>query len=55
MAERRKRGELNPQVWPPVVDEDHFDTVATGAPTEQDTDVSADSAPAAHLTTDDLD
>ena len=25
IAERRANGELNPQVWPPVVDEDRFD------------------------------
>ena len=25
LAERRARGELNPQVWPPVVDEERFD------------------------------
>lgn len=25
IAERRARGELNPEVWPPIVDEDRFD------------------------------
>lgn len=29
LAERRARGELNPEVWPPVVDEERFDP-ATG-------------------------
>lgn len=28
MAERRANGELNPEVWPPVVDEDRFDVTA---------------------------
>ena len=28
-AARRERGELNPQTWPPIVDEERFD-VATG-------------------------
>jgi hypothetical protein len=32
LAERRTRGELNPQVWPPVVDGDAFEVSATGAP-----------------------
>ena len=25
IAERRAKGELNPEVWPPVVDQDRFD------------------------------
>ena len=25
IAERRANGELNPQVWPPVVDQERFD------------------------------
>ncbi|MGY1703543.1 hypothetical protein ACI79C_03140 [Geodermatophilus sp. SYSU D00697] len=28
LAERRERGELNPQAWPPVVDDERFDIVA---------------------------
>ena len=31
LAERRSRGELNPQAWPPVVDADSFDVSPTGA------------------------
>ncbi|MDP5184391.1 hypothetical protein QOZ88_17285 [Blastococcus sp. BMG 814] len=54
LADRRARGELNPQVWPPVIDGDAFEVSPVGAAT-------ADSAaPAAvpvpdHLTIDDLD
>jgi hypothetical protein len=33
LAERRARGELNPQTWPPVVDGDAFEVGAAGAPT----------------------
>jgi len=32
LAERRARGELNPDVWPPVVDGDAFEVAPTGAP-----------------------
>jgi hypothetical protein len=32
LAERRSRGELNPQTWPPVIDEDEFEVEAKGAP-----------------------
>ena len=31
LARRRPRGELNPQVWPPVVDGDAFEVVAAGS------------------------
>lgn len=31
LARRRARGELNPQVWPPVVDGDAFEVVAAGS------------------------
>ena len=31
LAERRERGELNPQVWPPVVDGDAFEVSPAGA------------------------
>jgi hypothetical protein len=34
LAGRRARGELNPQAWPPVVDDDRFDTVAAESPTD---------------------
>ncbi|PKW25728.1 hypothetical protein ATL31_0527 [Phycicoccus duodecadis] len=55
LAARRANGELNPQAWPPVIDEDHFDTVASGSPTE--TDAADESVPARPpgLTIDDLD
>ena len=33
LAARRHRGELNPQTWPPVVDEDAFEVTAYGAAT----------------------
>ncbi|NKY53390.1 hypothetical protein [Nocardia vermiculata] len=32
LAERRANGELNPQIWPPVVDADAFEVTAAGAP-----------------------
>ena len=32
LAERRARGELNPEVWPPVVNGDAFEVAAAGAP-----------------------
>lgn len=32
LADRRARGELNPQKWPPVVDVDAFEVSPTGAP-----------------------
>ena len=32
LAIRRSRGELNPDVWPPVVDGDDFEVTPTGAP-----------------------
>ena len=31
LAEQRSRGELNPQVWPPVVDTDGFQVIGAGA------------------------
>ncbi len=54
LAARRERGEMNPQTWPPVVDTDGFDIVATDAPTGDDVAVAASTAPA-DLTMDDLD
>jgi hypothetical protein len=53
LALRRQRGELNPQTWPPIIDEDQFDTVASGTPTAEGL-AGADSAPATNLTIDDL-
>lgn len=34
LAERRANGELNPQVWPPIVDEDRFDPSTGQDPAE---------------------
>jgi hypothetical protein len=53
LAERRARGELNPQAWPPVIDEDQFDTPAKDSPT--DATVASDEPRAEDLTIDDLD
>ena len=53
LADRRARGELNPETWPPVIDEDQFDAVADGSPTNATT-ASSDPVPD-HLTIDDLD
>ena len=53
LAARRARGELNPQVWPPIIDEDQFDVVAVDAPTDRDGDLVATTDPA--FTMDDLD
>jgi hypothetical protein len=52
LAERRSRGELNPETWPPLVDEDRFDTKAVGDP---DPDESNPGTPPETLTLDDLD
>ena len=56
LGDRRPEGGnvLNPQVWPPVVDADQFDTVATGTPTEGDEDGDGARVPDS-LTIDDLD
>ncbi|SDK48776.1 hypothetical protein SAMN04487820_108218 [Actinopolyspora mzabensis] len=32
LAERRARGELNPEVWPPIADSDAFEVAPSGAP-----------------------
>lgn len=53
LAGRRARGELNPQAWPPVIDEDQFDSLAAGSPTDATIDAS-DPRPT-DLTIDDLD
>lgn len=55
LADRRRRGELNPQVWPPVIDADEFDTPAVGSPTAESDEAPAQTRPAEHLTIDDLD
>lgn len=54
LARRREDGELNPQVWSPVLDEDQFDTVAEGSPTS-DTVAVVDASVPEELTIDDLD
>lgn len=54
LAERRARGELNPQAWPPLLDLNQFDTAAVGTATGDHDELVAVSA-AADLTTDDLD
>lgn len=51
IAERRAKGELNPQVWPPVVDEDRFDPHDGEDPVAE---TEAGPVPD-HLTPDDLD
>jgi hypothetical protein len=55
LAERRARGELNPTVWPPVVDDDQFDVSAKDAPTAADEAKNVADTPDADLTIDDLD
>ena len=54
LAERRARGELNPEVWPPVVDEDAFEVTPTGVAVGDPSVEPTQSAPD-HLTVDDLD
>jgi hypothetical protein len=50
LAARRERGELNPQVWPPLIDEDRFDVGAN-----DDAETGPDSATApSDLTLDDI-
>ena len=51
IAERRARGELNPQVWPPVVDEERFDPADADDPVSSTTEAPVP----ADLTADDLD
>ena len=53
LAERRARGELNPEAWPPLVDEDRFDVLADDA-AEPDAGRRTTPVPA-DLTLDDLD
>lgn len=54
LAERRARGELNPDVWPPVVDGDAFEVAPTGAPIGDPSGEPAVPAPD-DVTADDLD
>jgi hypothetical protein len=54
LADRRARGELNPQTWPPVVDADAFEVSPTGAPLGDPGAQSAMPVPG-NVTTDDLD
>jgi hypothetical protein len=54
LAGRRERNELNPETWPPVIDDDEFDAQAVGVVT--DADLAADDGnPPAALTIDDID
>jgi hypothetical protein len=53
LADRRARGELNPETWPPVVDGDAFEVGATGAPTGNVT-AEPSTAPPDDVTMDDL-
>jgi hypothetical protein len=53
LAERRTRGELNPQVWPPAVDRDAFEVAPADAPAD-DAATEQATAPPDDLTLDDL-
>ena len=55
LATRRARGEMNPQTWPPIVDDDEFDISAKGAPTAAETVDRVNDQPDPDLTVDDLD
>ena len=44
LAERRARGELNPEAWPPVLDEDAFDVSRPARPVGDPADRPADAA-----------
>jgi hypothetical protein len=54
LADRRARGTLNPETWPPVQDEDGFDVVAAGDPVGDPTVDAPESVPDG-VTLDDLD
>ena len=54
LAARRNRGELNPQVWPPVIDADGFEVAPDGAATGDPSDRPAEPVPE-DQTIDDLD
>ena len=45
LALRRARRELNPEVWPPVRNEDGFEVTPEGKPTSRDVTVPQESAP----------
>lgn len=53
LADRRARGELNPQVWPPVRDEDGFE-VSPGSLPQGDAAARPSVSPPADLTLDDV-
>ena len=53
LSDRRARGALNPETWPPVEDEDGFDVIAEGDPVGDPT-ASPPEAPPDDLTLDDL-
>lgn len=55
LAERRANGELNPQVWPPVIDIDGFDVIGDEEITAEDADDLAEADGRESLTMDDLD
>jgi|GEM_PF-933996 len=54
LAERRANGELNPEKWPPVVDEDAFEVTGSGAPVG-DSDAEPPTPAPEEVTADDLD
>lgn len=54
LADRRAAGQLNPEVWPPVRNDDAFETVAAGTPQGDPYAEAATAAPDG-LTEDDLD
>ncbi|WP_338857677.1 hypothetical protein WDY80_11760 [Gordonia hongkongensis] len=53
LAERRARGELNPETWPPVRDDDAFEVAANGA-SEGNAFAAVPATPPAHQTMDDI-
>ncbi|KRE78229.1 hypothetical protein ASG71_09980 [Arthrobacter sp. Soil763] len=53
IADRRARGQLNPQVWPPVRDGDAFEVIPSGAPVGNPYSEPSEMVPA-DLTIDDL-
>lgn len=55
LAERRANGELNPQVWPPVIDIDGFDVIGDDEASAEDQTVVEDTGGRLALTMDDLD
>jgi hypothetical protein len=55
LAQRRANGELNPQVWPPVIDIDGFDVVGDDETTAEDAGDLAEADGREALTMDDLD